>query len=61
VTALGNRLGLSAESLAQGVLLSPTCGLAGATPAAARRTLAVLRGAGRALRQDDPVTVDEER
>jgi hypothetical protein len=61
VTALGNRLGLSAERLAQGVLLSPTCGLAGATPAAARRTLTVLRGAGRALRQDDPVTVDEER
>ncbi len=61
VTALGHRLGLSAESLAHGILVSPTCGLAGATPSAARRTLAVLRGAGRALRQDDPVAVDEER
>jgi hypothetical protein len=61
VTALGHRLGLSAESLAHGVLLSPTCGQAGATPAAARRTLTVLRGAGRALRQDDPVTLEQER
>ena len=61
VTALGNRLGLGPEELARGVLLSPTCGLAGATPAAARRTLAVLRGAGRALRQDDPAPLDQER
>lgn len=63
VTALGNRLGLGPEELARGVLLAPTCGLGGATPAAARRTLAVLRGAGRALRQDDPAPLDadEER
>ena len=58
VTALGNRLGLAPEDLARGVLLSPACGLAGATPTSARRALAVLRGAGRALRQDDPVAVD---
>lgn len=61
VTALGNRLGLGAEELARGVLLSPTCGLAGASPAAARRALTVLRAAGRAVRQDDPVTVEQER
>ncbi len=61
VTALGNRLGLGPEELARGVLLSPTCGMAGATPAAAKRTLAVLRGAGRALRQDDPAPLDQER
>jgi hypothetical protein len=61
VTALGNRLGLGPEELARGILVSPTCGMAGATPAGARRMLDVLRATGRALRQDDAVAVDEGR
>jgi len=60
VTALGHRLGLAPEDLARSVLVSPTCGMAGATPASARRALTVLRGTGRALRQDDPVPVPDE-
>ena len=40
VTALGHRLGLAGDALARGVLVSPTCGMAGASPAAARRARA---------------------
>ncbi len=48
VWAPWRRLGLSA-GLAAGIVLTPTCGLAGATPAAARATLARLREAAAAL------------
>jgi methionine synthase II (cobalamin-independent) len=48
VTALWRRLGLSAEALATGVVVTPTCGLAGASTAGARRALqACVEGARR--------------
>ena len=47
-TALWRRLGLSAEVLAASVVVTPTCGLAGASPAFARRALqACVEGARR--------------
>jgi len=47
-TALWRRLGLSAEVLSTSVVVTPTCGLAGATPAGARRALeACVEGARR--------------
>ena len=47
-TALWRRLGLSAEVLATSVVVTPTCGLAGASPAFARRALqACVEGARR--------------
>ncbi len=47
-TALWRRLGLSAEVLATSVVVTPTCGLAGASPAGARRALqACVEGARR--------------
>ena len=48
VTALWRRLGLSADVLAASVVVTPTCGLAGASPAGARRALqACVEGARR--------------
>jgi len=48
VTALWRRLGLSAEVLATSVVVTPTCGLAGASTAGARRALqACVEGARR--------------
>lgn len=48
VTSLWRRLGLSAEVLATSVVVTPTCGLAGASPAFARRALqACVEGARR--------------
>ncbi len=47
-TALWRRLGLSAEVLSTSVVVTPTCGLAGMTPAGARRALqACVEGARR--------------
>ena len=47
-TALWRRLGLSAEALTTSVVVTPTCGLAGASPAGARRALqACVEGARR--------------
>jgi methionine synthase II (cobalamin-independent) len=47
-TALWRRLGLSAELLSTSVVVTPTCGLAGASPAGARRALqACVEGARR--------------
>lgn len=43
------RIGFDAERTARTVSLSPTCGLAGASPEHARRTLVLLREAARAL------------
>ena len=61
VTALGNRLGLGPEALAPRRApvshVRPRRRLARGGPP---RTLAVLRGAGRALRQDDPAPLASE-
>ena len=47
-TALWRRLGLSADVLSTSVVVTPTCGLAGASPAGARRALqACVEGARR--------------
>ncbi len=49
VLALWRRLGFAPETLAEGVVVTPTCGLAGATPAYARAALRRCREAGRLL------------
>lgn len=46
---LWHRLGLAPERLAGAVVLTPACGLAGASPAYARRALTACREAARAL------------
>lgn len=53
VRDLGHRLGHSPEAFAGSVLVSPTCGLAGASPGHAREVIALLRAAGRALREEE--------
>ncbi|WP_406282431.1 methionine synthase [Embleya sp. NBC_00896] len=53
VGTLWNRLGFPPESLGEAVVVTPTCGLAGASPAHARAALAHSVVAGRVLR-DDP-------
>ncbi|MER5621318.1 methionine synthase [Streptosporangium sp. NPDC002544] len=50
---LWRRLGFPAATLASQVVLTPACGLAGASPAYARAALATCRKAARVL-QDDP-------
>ncbi|GAA3678795.1 methionine synthase [Nonomuraea antimicrobica] len=50
---LWQRLGFAAERLAEQVVLTPSCGLAGASPAYARAALAACRKAAQVLR-DDP-------
>jgi hypothetical protein len=52
VRALWRRLGLPAERLATSVVLTPACGLAGASPRHARAAMARCREAGRALVED---------
>jgi methionine synthase II (cobalamin-independent) len=52
VTALGRRLGLPADRLAESVVLTPTCGLAGASPAHARAAMRRCREAARMLAED---------
>lgn len=49
VLALWRRLGLDLGTVADAVTLTPSCGLAGATPAHARAALAACAGAGRRL------------
>lgn len=49
---LWRRLGFPAERLATSVLPTPTCGLAGASPAWARAALRRVREVGRALAED---------
>jgi hypothetical protein len=49
VTRIWSELGFAPSGLA-GVVATPTCGLAGASPAYARRALGVLRDVGRSLR-----------
>ncbi|WP_113700094.1 methionine synthase [Nonomuraea lactucae] len=49
---LWRRLGFSPDRLAEQVVLTPACGLAGASPAYARAALAACRKAARVLRED---------
>jgi hypothetical protein len=51
--ALGHRLGVPPDRLAERVTVTPTCGLAGATPAFARTALGRATAAARRL-VDDP-------
>lgn len=53
VRDLGHRLGRGPEATAEAVLVSPTCGLAGASPAYARRAVETVRAVGRALREEE--------
>ncbi|MGH8970498.1 MAG: methionine synthase, partial [Actinomycetes bacterium] len=53
VRRVWHRLGLPPESLATGVVVTPTCGLAGASPGHARAALRHARAAGQVL-VDDP-------
>lgn len=52
VRTLWNRLGFPAERLAGQVVVTPTCGLAGATPDYARAVLTACREAGQRLREE---------
>lgn len=52
VTAL-RRLGFTAQRIAESVIVTPSCGLAGASPAWARRALKLCRDTARALEQVD--------
>jgi methionine synthase II (cobalamin-independent) len=49
VTEVWSQLGFSPDLLAESVVLTPTCGLAGASPAYVRRAASVLREVGRSL------------
>ncbi len=49
---LWRRLGFAPERLAGQVVLTPACGLAGASPAYARAALAACRKAAQVLRED---------
>jgi hypothetical protein len=49
VRALWNKLGFAPAQLARSVVLTPACGLAGATPAYVRRSMAVLRDVSKAI------------
>ncbi|GAA3474324.1 methionine synthase [Nonomuraea roseola] len=51
-TDLWQRLGFAAEDLPNRVVLTPTCGLAGASPAYAKAALGRLRETAKALRGD---------
>ena len=53
VRDLGHRLGHGPEAIAGQVLVSPTCGLAGASVEHARATLAGVRAVGRGLREEE--------
>lgn len=52
VTAL-RRLGFTAQRVAESVIVTPSCGLAGASPAWARRALKLCRDTARALEEVD--------
>ncbi len=53
VRDLGHRLGIPVAQLAPALLVSPTCGLAGASPAYARAVVDKVRTAARMLREED--------
>ncbi|MEH0933592.1 methionine synthase [Micromonospora psammae] len=52
VRGLWDRLGFPRRQLAEQVVVTPACGLAGATPGYARAVLAACRDAGRRLHED---------
>ncbi|PZG22852.1 methionine synthase [Micromonospora craterilacus] len=52
VRGLWDRLGFPRRQLAEQVVVTPACGLAGATPAYVRAVLAACRDAGRRLAED---------
>ncbi|TDB70546.1 methionine synthase [Micromonospora sp. KC721] len=52
VRTLWDRLGFPARRLAEQVVVTPACGLAGATPGYARTVLAACRDAGRRLSEE---------
>ncbi|MFF0654145.1 methionine synthase [Micromonospora tulbaghiae] len=52
VRGVWDRLGFPRRRLAEQVVVTPACGLAGATPAYARAVLAACRDAGRRLAED---------
>nr|MDT0663066.1 methionine synthase [Micromonospora sp. DSM 115978] len=52
VRGLWNRLGFPRATLAEQVVVTPACGLAGATPGYARAVLAACRDAARRLHED---------
>jgi len=52
VTALCRRLGFPADRFAESVVLTPTCGLAGASPSYARAAMTRCREAARVLVED---------
>jgi methionine synthase II (cobalamin-independent) len=52
VRGLWHRLGFPASSLPAGVVVTPACGLAGASPAYARAALRRVREVGRAIAED---------
>ena len=53
VRDLGHRLGHGPEAIAEQVLVSPTCGLAGASVEHVRATLTGVRAVGRGLREEE--------
>jgi methionine synthase II (cobalamin-independent) len=53
VRDLGHRLGHGPEAIASQVLVSPTCGLAGASPGHVTAVLEGLRAVGRGLREEE--------
>lgn len=56
VRDLGHRLGFSPEEFAAAVLVSPSCGFAGASPAHVSTVLDRLRSTGRGLREEEEGT-----
>lgn len=60
VRDLMNRLGLGDEAALSALAITPTCGLAGASPEWARTALAACRAVGRVLRHEDDGPVAEE-
>jgi hypothetical protein len=52
IQRLWSELGFPSEQLAQFVVPTPACGLAGASPTYVRHVLEVVREAGRRLRED---------
>ncbi|MGC4960193.1 vitamin-B12 independent methionine synthase [Gordonia sp. DT218] len=52
LAALTDRIGLNRKVLSQNVMVSPTCGLAGATPAWAKTALGLCAAAGELLAAD---------
>ena len=60
-TALWRRLGFDADRLARTVVVTPTCGLAGASPAGARRALQACAELARRLPEELSASAGEQR